>query len=61
MFAMVGISLMTTAFPKVIYDQSRIRSWDGAVGTAVGVNGPVENVAKAGDSALVNPQIAQFI
>ena len=61
MFAMVGISLMTTAFPKVIYDQSRIRSWDGAVGTAVGVNGPVENVAKAVDGASVNPQIAQFI
>ena len=61
MFAMVGISLMTTAFPKVIYDQSRIRSWDGAVGTAVGVNGPVEDVARTVDGASVNPQIAQFI
>lgn len=61
MFAMVGISLMTTAFPKVIYDQSRIRSWDGSVGTAVGVNGPVEDVARTVDGASVNPQIAQFI
>ena len=61
MFAMVGISLMTTAFPKVIYDQNRIRSWDGAVGTAVGVNGNVDNVAKTIDGATVNPQIAQFI
>lgn len=61
MFAMVGISLMTTAFPKVIYDQGRIRSWDAAVGTAIGVNGGVENVAKTIDGASVNPQIAQFI
>ena len=61
MFAMVGISLMTTAFPKVIYDQGRIRSWDAAVGTAIGVNGGVDNVAKTIDGASVNPQIAQFI
>lgn len=61
MFAMVGISLMTTAFPKVIYDQNRIRSWDGSVGSAVGVQGNVDNVAKTIDGATVNPQIAQFI
>ncbi len=61
MFAMVGISLMTTAFPKVIYDQSRIRSWDGAVGTAVGVSGNVDNVAKTINGASVSPQIAQFL
>ena len=61
MFAMVGISLMTTAFPKVIYDQNRIRSWDGAVGTAVGVNGNVDNVAKTINGASVSPQIAQFL
>ena len=61
MFAMVGISLLTTAFPKVIYDKNRIRSWDGSVGTAVGVNGNVDNVAKTIDGATVNPQIAQFM
>ncbi|MBQ8359766.1 MAG: hypothetical protein IJX37_07660 [Oscillospiraceae bacterium] len=61
MFAMVGISLMTTAFPKVIYDKNRIRNWDGAVGTAVGVAGNVDSVAKTIDGATVNPQIAQFI
>lgn len=61
MFAMVGISLMTTAFPKVIYNKNMIRSWDGAVGTAVGVNGNVDSVAKTIDGATVNPQIAQFI
>jgi hypothetical protein len=60
-FAMVGISLLTTAFPKVIYDKNRIRSWDGSVGTAIGVNGSVADVAKTIDGAAVNPQIAQFM
>lgn len=61
MFAMVGISLITTAFPKVIYDKNRIRSWDGSVGSAVGVNGNVDNVARTIDGATVNPQVAQFV
>lgn len=61
MFAMVGISLLTTAFPKVIYDRNKIRSWDGSVGTAVGVTGGVADVAKVIDGASVNPQIAQFM
>lgn len=61
MFAMVGVSLLTTAFPKVIYDKNRIRAWNGGVGTAVGVNGNVDNVAKTIDGATVNPQIAQFM
>jgi hypothetical protein len=61
MFAMVGISLMTTAFPKVVYDKNKIRDWNGSVGTAVGVNGNVDNVAKTIDGASVSPQIAQFL
>ncbi len=61
MFALVGISLLTTAFPKVIYDANRIRRWDGGVGTAVGVQGNVDNVAKIIDGATISPQIAQFI
>ena len=61
MFAMVGISLMSTAFPKVIYDKTRIRSWDGGVGAAVGVQGNVDTVAKTIDGASVSPQIGQFI
>ena len=61
MFAMVGISLLTTAFPKVLYDRNKIRSWDGSVGTAIGVTGGVADVAKVIDGASVNPQIAQFM
>ena len=61
LYAMVGVSLMTTAFPKVLYDKNRIRSWDGSVGTAVGVNGAVDAVAKTIDGASVSPQIGQFL
>lgn len=60
-FAMVGISLLTTAFPKIIYDRNRIRHWSGGVGEAVGVNGSVADVAKTIEGATVNPQIAQFM
>lgn len=61
LYAMVGVSLMTTAFPKIIYNRNMIRSWDGSVGTAVGVNGPVDTVAKTIDGASVSPQIGQFL
>lgn len=61
LYAMVGVSLMTTAFPKILYNRNMIRSWDGSVGTAVGVNGPVDTVAKAIDGASVSPQIGQFL
>lgn len=60
-YAMVMLSLMTTAFPKIVYDRSRIHNWDGSVGTAVGVTGSVADVAKTIDGASVNPQIAQFL
>lgn len=61
MFALVSISSLTTAFPKVIYDRTRINKWDGGVGTAVGVSGNVNDVAKTLDGATISPQIAQFI
>jgi hypothetical protein len=61
MFALVGISLLTTAFPKVVYDKTKLNKWDGGVGTAVGVNGNVNDVAKILDGASISPQIAQFI
>lgn len=60
-FAMVGISLLTQAFPKTVYDKTRIKMWDGGVGQAIGVNGNVDNVAKTIDGAAVNPQISQFM
>lgn len=61
MFALVSISLLTTAFPKYVYDQTKIQRWSGDVGTAIGVNGNVNDVAKVIEGASVSPQIAQFI
>lgn len=60
-FAMTGVSLLTQAFPKTVYDKTRIKHWDGGVGQSVGVNGNVDNVAKTIEGAAVNPQIAQFM
>ena len=62
MFAMTMISLMTTAYPKVVYDKTRVAKWDSRVGAAIGVNGgDVNNVAKTIDPAAISPQVGQFI
>ena len=57
-FAMAMISLMTTAYPKIVYDKTRIPKWDSRVGAAIGVNGgDMNSIAKIIDPA----QIGQFI
>lgn len=62
LFAMSMISLMTTAYPKIVYDRTRVPKWDNRVGAAIPVNGgDVTNVAKIIDPAQISPQIAQFI
>lgn len=62
LFAMSLISLSSTAFPKIIYDKTRIESWDNGVGKAIGVfGGGVEGVAKAMAPAEISPQISEFI
>lgn len=62
LFAMVMRSLQTTAFPKIIYDKTRIPHWDGGVGRAIGVNGgDMNSIARIMDPASVSPQISQFI
>ncbi len=61
MFALVSVSMLTTAFPKYVYDRTKIRNWSGDVGTAIGVSGNVNDVAKVIEGASVSPQIAQFI
>lgn len=56
------LSFLKTAYPKVIYDKTRIKNWDNRVGAAIGVNGgDVNTVAKNMDPAAISPQIAQFI
>jgi hypothetical protein len=62
MFAMTQISLMTSAYPKIVYDKTRVAKWDNRVGAAIGINGgDVTNVAKIIDPAQISPQISQFI
>ena len=62
MFAMVMISQMTTAYPKVVYDKTRISNWTNQVGAAIGVNGgDMNSVARIIDPAQISPQVSQFI
>lgn len=62
LYAMSMISLMTTAYPKIVYDKNRIHKWDNRVGAAIPVvGGNVADVAKIIDPAQISPQIAQFI
>ena len=62
MYAMSMISLMTTAYPKIVYDKTRIARWDNRVGAAIPVQGgDVNSVARIIDPAQISPQIAQFI
>ncbi len=61
-YAMTHLSLMTTAFPKVVYDKTRVSKWDNRIGASIGINGgDVNSVARIIDPAAVSPQIAQFI
>ena len=61
-WALSMLSFMKTAYPKYIYDKTRIRSWDNRVGAAIGINGgDVNSVAKIMDPAVISPQISQFI
>lgn len=61
LFAMSMISLMTLAYPRMVFDKTRIASWDNRVGAAIPVTGNVDGVAKCIDPAAISPQIAQFI
>lgn len=61
-YAMSMISLMTTAYPKIVYDKTRISSWTSQVGAAIGVNGgDMNQVVRIVDPAQISPQISQFI
>lgn len=61
LFAMSMISLMTLAYPKVIFDKTKVSKWSNRVGAAIAVNGNVDSVAKIMDPASISPQISQFI
>jgi len=62
LYAMSMLSLMTTAYPKIVFDKTRVGKWDNRIGAAIGINGgDVNNVARIIDPAHIDPQISQFI
>ena len=61
-WAMTMLSIMKAAYPKVIYDKTRLKEWNNGVGQAIGVNGgDMNTVAKILDPAMVSPQISEYI
>lgn len=62
MFAMLQLSLMQSAFPKVIYDKTRISKWSNQVGVSIGINGgDVSQVAKIIEPAQPNQMVPQIV
>ncbi|MDY4488167.1 MAG: hypothetical protein SPE18_08980 [Candidatus Limivicinus sp.] len=61
-WAAVMLSNQRGAFPKVIFDKTRIKNWDNRVGAAIGINGgDVNTVARNMDGAVVSPQIPRIL
>lgn len=61
-WAMTMLSIMKSAFPKIIYDKTRIPAWDNGVGRAIAVNGgDMNSVARIMDPAVISPQISEYI
>jgi hypothetical protein len=62
MWAMSMLSMMRTAYPKYIYDSTRIKKLDNRVGAAIGVpGGDISNAVKTIDPATISPQVSQYI
>ena len=56
------LSILTNAFPKIIYDPTRIKSWTNQIGAAIKApGGDVNNVAKVIDPAPISPQVYQYL
>lgn len=60
-WAMSMLSLMRTAWPKYIYDKTRISHLDNGVGRAIGVAGNVDGAIKVADTGHIEAQVFQYI
>ena len=62
-WAMVWRSLMTSAFPKYVYNKSILPYWDSGIGKAIGVQGvgDLNNVARIIEPAPISPQVSQLL
>ena len=61
-FAMQQLSMMQTAFPKVVFDKTRIAKWSNQAGVAIGVNGgDMNEIAKIIEPAHSDRAVPLFI
>ena len=60
-FAMAMIFNMSLAYPKVVFDRTKVPHWSNRVGSAIGVSGPVTDVAKVMDPGVMGPQVTDLI
>jgi hypothetical protein len=61
-WAMAMVSIMKMAFPKYIYDSTRVKGIDNRVGAAIPINGgDVTNAVKSIDPPAISPQVYQFM
>ena len=59
--AMTEMSMMMSAFPKIVYDKTRVTKWTNQVGAQIGVSGNVDGIAKILEPAQISPQVFQYI
>lgn len=60
-FAMAMKHMMDSAFPKAVYDKTRLSSWNNSIGSAIGVSGGIEDVAKYLEPAGMNMGVMTLI
>lgn len=65
LFAMAIYSIQTTAFPKIIFDNNKIKKWVSKIGEAIGVNGDPERafytVKSGSDMSSQVMEVVRFI
>ena len=62
LWAMQSVNLTHNAFPRIVYDKSRVQKWDNRVGSAIPViGGDVNTVARVLEAPSASPQVQQFI
>jgi hypothetical protein len=59
--AMWMLSTQRTAFPKAIYDKTRISNISNGVGQAIGVQGDISNVFKFAETGSANYEVGKLI
>ena len=61
-FALTMISQMHTAFPRTVYDKTRVKRWTNQVGAAIGIEGgDTRAVASIIEPAQQSPQVHELI